>query len=1096
MAISDDESDLSDSLSSACSTVPLPSSELGSRAGSTHPPSPSIRDPSSSKSPAKPDRKPKGQVGRPKGSTNAALAIINDQDHQKKSCVISRSRASVGPSTTSDIDRPIKCGSLPPPSSVKHPRRSSLSSNVPRSAKGQSFDSKSVNNLSSDPFLKLTNSVQHPCTSHGRLPLFEQPVLLQGARPRRVVTSTTQKPPKPPKAPRTKNKRKNPNVTSDTLKPLPDNLSQKAQTYKDDESSLTEQSSSEEEVPSKSTTDGTSCIPTKRSPSPLISRPPEKVNPSVGSSQTTSQSINGTSESVRPNGSSRLHELDSIEPCPASSSSPSFNLVARCDNSLTRLDLPSDSVTTSLKVESLTPTDISPVLHDTLNIPTTVSSTPKLDPCKGKLKADRGISEESALTPEPDDGRHEKSNHLDIISEPVNLPTSIPAHIISAPSPPKNTLSTPLTSPTAESINPPLPSLPSRSSAQTVETTSSPSLHPQAIRPRTLSIIPTPFTDTKSGLSLPVLADQGPDTEPSSSTFAPSLLYQGWETGSSVPTPRLPDESSRQSGLPNAVASLADDALDGEPITDDLMDYEFQIKGSSNPGPISNNPSELLITEEAVDGVPLMDIDDQISISEEVKSTDMETQERLPTPPVTTVEPMVITESKPVITDDNPIVERASSPPSAPVQPPAPLVDTIYECDDHARRREEALQAMVKIEIRFAQLRDRLYVERMADVHRETDAIHQGSHPELNEYYEMLERKRSSRLSLANKVFSLKEVELSKRREAATNAVWNKWNEVKTDLRNKMIAETQCQLKQIERERSQPELRYNVEVQLLPKAIIPQAVRRKSRKRAKIEHNDGREEILALELRSAIAKRASINLSSLTPEESCMDLAHMKPQQPTYTSHLDPINILRPLPPPPSQASTSSTIHALPSQHQPQHHHQHHQHPHHPHHHHSLTSSTDHLPNSSSSTNPTSFGTLPISCSKTIPNQSEPTPTTSLLLNRYRPTMNHTRPSISTIPDSLTNSHQNQIGPMMMMSNGGIRKLDQRRPTLDAVMATTTTTTTTNHSFVNNSNGPNGTGGNGGNGASNSNNSNLCASASANRHNNLYPTLPIPVNYH
>lgn len=71
----------------------------------------------------------------------------------------------------------------------------------------------------------------------------------------------------------------------------------------------------------------------------------------------------------------------------------------------------------------------------------------------------------------------------------------------------------------------------------------------------------------------------------------------------------------------------------------------------------------------------------------------------------------------------------------------------------------------------------------------------------------MLERKRSSRLSLANKVFSLKEVELSKRREAATNAVWNKWNEVKTDLRNKMISETQCQIKQVERERSQPELR-------------------------------------------------------------------------------------------------------------------------------------------------------------------------------------------------------------------------------------------------------------------------------------------------
>lgn len=71
----------------------------------------------------------------------------------------------------------------------------------------------------------------------------------------------------------------------------------------------------------------------------------------------------------------------------------------------------------------------------------------------------------------------------------------------------------------------------------------------------------------------------------------------------------------------------------------------------------------------------------------------------------------------------------------------------------------------------------------------------------------MLERKRHARLSLANKVYNLKEVELGKRREAATNAVWNKWNEVKADLRNQMITETQCQMKQVDREKCQPDLR-------------------------------------------------------------------------------------------------------------------------------------------------------------------------------------------------------------------------------------------------------------------------------------------------
>lgn len=72
----------------------------------------------------------------------------------------------------------------------------------------------------------------------------------------------------------------------------------------------------------------------------------------------------------------------------------------------------------------------------------------------------------------------------------------------------------------------------------------------------------------------------------------------------------------------------------------------------------------------------------------------------------------------------------------------------------------------------------------------------------------------------------------------------------------------------------------NVEVQLLPKPIIPEPPpRRRTRKRAKFDYSEeGREEILALELRAAIAKRTSINLSSLTNEESWMDLANMKAQ--------------------------------------------------------------------------------------------------------------------------------------------------------------------------------------------------------------------------
>jgi hypothetical protein len=137
---------------------------------------------------------------------------------------------------------------------------------------------------------------------------------------------------------------------------------------------------------------------------------------------------------------------------------------------------------------------------------------------------------------------------------------------------------------------------------------------------------------------------------------------------------------------------------------------------------------------------------------------------------------------------------------------------------------------MVKIEIMFAQVRDRLYVERLSDVHRETAAVQHGwcsltpynnqiyndllilhastgSHPELNEYYQLLERKRDARLSLAHKIFNLKEIELNKKREAATNSVWTRWYEAKTELHDSMIVETQKQMKQLEREKCQPDLR-------------------------------------------------------------------------------------------------------------------------------------------------------------------------------------------------------------------------------------------------------------------------------------------------
>ncbi|KAG0148600.1 hypothetical protein CROQUDRAFT_669818 [Cronartium quercuum f. sp. fusiforme G11] len=1078
MSFSDDESDLSDSLSSACSTLPLPPSELGSRVGSPNPPSPSAPGISTTSTTAKPEQTRKSRTGKSKHLATSTFPDNFEKDNLKKSRIISRSHASAGPSTPVDIDRCVKAESLPPPSSIQRRRRSSLSSNTPRatSAKGNIFDPNSII-LPVDPLTNSSGSAQHPCTSHGRLPLFEQPVLLQGARPRRVAITASQKAVKPPKPTRTKingSSSKHRNSISESARSSnlhSDFASQRAQAYKDDESSLTEQSSSDEEDHAKPRTGEATCVPSKRSSSPFLQPVRQNADQQLDLSQSNSYSVPLCApalESSQPTVSGPTHKLRIILPSPLVAPNCA-NLAPPSQDDLSKMEVEPTSTTPSPNLDQSTPVDSLSVLHDTSNIPVAAPTRSSPEPCNTKSKAGRGVSEESALTPEPDDDHQDDSSHL-VAAVELTLPhhqDPIPPHTTSVSSSPKAVRrSLPVCSPVLESTSLPNHSEQCQSLPRPSQSSSLPFHPPSGIRPHSLSIIPAPFTDPNIELALPVVADQGTDTEPTSSTAGPSRNYQGWETGSAVPTPCLLGSSLVQPVQPNTAEYMTDDALDGEPIAEDAMDYEMRVEESSKPVPSVANALGYVISDEAMDGVPLAQDEDQRSAVE-----------------VIPVEPKLDVKLEPPSTEDQSDTLSPGlpepKPEPVPLKPPPAPADTVYEHDDHVRRREEALQAMVKIEIRFAQLRDRLYIERMADVHRETSAIQQGSHPELNEYYDMLERKRNARLSLATKVFSLKEVELSKRREAATNAVWNKWSEAKTELRNRMISETQSQMKQVEREKLQPELRYNVEVQLLPKPIIPQAPRRRSRKRAKFDYADGREETLAVELRAAVAKRTSLNLSSLTAEESWMDLANMK-TQPAFTPYPDPLSLSRPAPhaTTPNGIFASPSLHSLPS-----------------------TNGPDRLEPTSSSSGP-----IPMSNGKTIPMSTES------LLMRYRQP-NHVSSHTISIDSLRPNSRPTSIiqngfkhdtgldssrsiletGLSLGTTSGNEKrgtnlinsKLTDRRPTLDSVMAHNNTSCNSNINI--------------GNGSTTNNTFNrhhISSNVSSSHSNTIYPTLPITVNYH
>ncbi|OAV99794.1 hypothetical protein, variant [Puccinia triticina 1-1 BBBD Race 1] len=876
MTLTDDESDLSETLSSAGSTIPLPSSELGSRAPSEDPTSPSGLAHSSKPFP-KLDRRRKSRFIKPKNNSSTPSLPTPNPDKDPKLRKHRPSARPTGPangpvassSSTSPSGRLIKAESLPPPSPENGIHPNSISTNLPRptSAKGAVFESQPHTTLEGGAPSNSPNSIPHPCTSHGHLPLFEQPVLLQGARPRRKPHSMTTKSKKT-------NKGRKPKGYNSVAKPTPSSLDQDftnhstmdhddsatttAATFKDDESSLTEQSSSDE----ASLTDRPMACSRTASPSHNFSQSLPELDSAQVASRLEDHWPNSTHDR-RPSLSSTTQSF----PQPHHSSIDATSAPDPTSTKCNPVKLPE-----ALHSPRIPHPDLSHVSSPSalLNGPAQIQKPPATS-CRIQKVNGRNTSEESALTPDPEDARpgtdqptrpkppHSSQNTPNRTSAPVlnsrHLSSTCPSPVRSPHAdqsatnhPPPSTFTDDIAISTAglnhksrpPNIIPPSTLKPNLGTTTTVDRTVEGDLHSAAF-----------VTDRSSASPLPTR-----------NYLEPSVF------------PRDPSEH------------LTDDALDGEPIVDDMMEYELDLDDDEPTDimmDLRQEPSEAGTS--AVDGVPVPDSEDVLEYLDAQPSLNPQSPH-----------PTCYTEL------DSPPPPKSRQSPESEQEPPKPRTEklkpskthppeVIYEHDDHVRRREDALEAMVKIEIMFAQVRDRLYVERLSDVHRETAAVHHGSHPELNEYYQLLEKKRDARLSLAHKIFNLKEIELTKKREAATNSVWTSWYEAKTELHDSMILETQKQIKQLEREKCQPDLRYNVEVQLLPRPIIPRHnPGRRSRKRARLEMGETSEEILAIQFHTAIAKRATVNLSTLTAEESCADLSVMKPQ--SRNSHLDPVNIL------------------------------------------------------------------------------------------------------------------------------------------------------------------------------------------------------------
>lgn len=135
---------------------------------------------------------------------------------------------------------------------------------------------------------------------------------------------------------------------------------------------------------------------------------------------------------------------------------------------------------------------------------------------------------------------------------------------------------------------------------------------------------------------------------------------------------------------------------------------------------------------------------------------------------------------------------------------PAPDVaeqDDDTSTDEAAIRRQEAMEALTKIEIGFAMLRDRLYVERLQEISKEGDMILEGTHPELLHLTKAIETRRERRTELVDLWFEHQEKQYERVAKAEEFAAWSIWRSSCAGLRRDMMDEYSRKRRRLDREK-------------------------------------------------------------------------------------------------------------------------------------------------------------------------------------------------------------------------------------------------------------------------------------------------------
>ncbi|EWC45956.1 hypothetical protein DRE_04749 [Drechslerella stenobrocha 248] len=144
------------------------------------------------------------------------------------------------------------------------------------------------------------------------------------------------------------------------------------------------------------------------------------------------------------------------------------------------------------------------------------------------------------------------------------------------------------------------------------------------------------------------------------------------------------------------------------------------------------------------------------------------------------------------------------------------------EADEVSRTKRAAAEELVTIEILFAQLRDKIVEERVAEIDKEIAMVQDGTHPELILMSQAIETHRKEKVEKANVLLGFQLETAEQERIANRSAIWSQYHQDIRETRDKSFSDANKLWWAIHRERRAADTSVSDYVYKIPKSISTQ----------------------------------------------------------------------------------------------------------------------------------------------------------------------------------------------------------------------------------------------------------------------------------